>query len=288
MTEEHEAIDTLIHRVVQRTTPGVATSGAAAMLNLIPYAGGAVATILSEFASQRRIEKVCEVLSELNAALRRHGLSAETHLSRDQVVELVYETLQAASFASDQGKVDALKGALVHAFVSPQPFDRKQLFLQILRETTNVELIMLRVLYEAPDPFVVGRGGPERTPDNASPRHPNIPRGFWHTEGRAENKGGQSLLKYLAARATLDSAIVEAALRRLDGRGLASAGPNLDRSDWKIVSWLPMPEEHIRNLQTASIGYEAGKEVRSPLEASRTKLGEEFLKVWNSPEGRSA
>lgn len=285
MAERHEEINTLIESVVQRTPPGVATSGAVAMLNLIPYVGGAVASILSEFASNQRIEKICEVLSELNAGLRRHGLSAERYLSKDQVVELVYETLQAASVASDQGKVEALKRALVHAFVSPEPFDRKQLFLQILRETTNVELTLLRVLYEAPDPFIVGRGGPERTADNASPRHPNLPKGFWHTEGLAENKGGQSLLKYLAARAQLDTAIVEGALRRLDGRGLASAGPNLDRSEWKIVSWLPMPEEHIRDLQVASIGYEAGKDVRSPLEASRTKLGEEFLKVWRSPEG---
>ncbi len=195
MAEEHEQVDALIESVVRRTTPGVATSGAVAMLNLIPYVGGAVASILGEFASHRRIEKICEVLSELNAALQRHGLSAERYLCKDQVVELVYETLQAAAVASDQEKVEALKGALVHAFLSPEPFDRKQLFLQILRETTNVELTLLRVLHEAPDPFVVGRGGPERTADNASPRHPNIPKGFWRVEGQAGNKGAQTLLR---------------------------------------------------------------------------------------------
>ena len=78
--------------------------------------------------------------------------------------------------------------------MSPEPFDRKQLFLQILRETTNIEIRVMRVLYESPDPFIVGRGGPARTPENASSRHCNIPKGFWHTEGKSENKGGQVLL----------------------------------------------------------------------------------------------
>ena len=281
MTEEHEAISSLIQQVTSKTTSEVAKTGAQAMLNLIPYAGGAVATIVGEFATQRRVEKVCEVLSALNAGLRHHGLDAERHLTRDQVIELVYETLQAVSFASDHAKIEALKAALVHAFVSPEPFDQKQFFLHLLRETTNVELAMLRVLYEAPDPFVVGHGGPARTPANTSPKHPNVAIGFWHAEGAAENKGGQTLLTYLAPRAGLDVPFAQAALLRLDGRGLATAGPNLHRGDWKIVTWVPMPEEHITKLQVASIGYQVGKEVWSPLEASRTKLGEKFLKVWD-------
>jgi len=284
MAEDHQSIDALIERIGQTGAADVATSGAVALLNLVPYAGGAVAAILSEFVSQKRIERICEVLAALNAALRQRGLAADTYLSRDQVVELVYETVEAASFASDQRKVDALKGGLVHAFVSSTSFDRKQLFLQILRETTAFELSVLRVLYECPDPFVVGRGGPERTLENASPKHPNIPIGFWHTEGTEANKGGQSLLKYLATCATQDAEMVEAALRRLDGRGLANAAPNLERSDWKVVSWLAMPKEHVKKLKAASISHEAGKQVRSPLEASRTRLGEQFVRSWSEPQ----
>jgi hypothetical protein len=283
MTEEHESIDALIARMVRKTGADAASAGAEAMLNLIPYAGGAVASIVGEFASRRRVEKVCEVLSALNEGLRRHGLDADRHLAKDQVIELVYETLQAVSVASDQAKIEALKTALVNAFISPDAFYRKQFFLQLLRETTNVELMMLRALYDAPDPYVVGRGGPERTAANASPKHPHIPIGFWHTEGSGENTSGRRLVNYLAEYAKLDVPIAQSALLRLDGRGLATAGPNLDRSDWKIVSWLPMPEDHIKSLKVASIGHEVRKEFWSPLEASRTKLGEEFLKAWEPP-----
>lgn len=279
MSEDGVKIDALIDSVRSGSTPDVAT-GATAMLNLIPYAGGAVASILGEFATNRRIQKICEVLAELNTGLERHKASAERYLSRDQIVELVYETLQAASVASDRTKVEALKAALVHSFVSPGSFDRKQFMLQMLRETTNVELAVLRALYDAPDPFIVGRGGPARTPENGSPKHTYLARGFWHTVGRTETGGSQSLLKYLTNLVHLDGPLVEASLRRLDGRGLSAAGANLERSDLKVVSWLPMPEEHIKKSAIASISFESGKNVPSPLEASKTKLGEEFLKVW--------
>ena len=274
-------VDRLIDRIRDSTREDLARSGAVGLVNLIPYAGSAIASVMGDFASFRRIEKICEVLSELNTQLQRRHLRPDAFLTRDQVVELVYETLQAAAVASTQSKIDALKAGLVQAFVSPGQFDRKQLFLQVLRETTDSELTILRVLYEAPDPFIVGRGGPDRTPENGSPKHPYLAKGFWHTEGRTESRGSQTLLKYLTARSAQDSALVEGALRRLDGRGLSSATANLERSDMKIVSWLPMPEEHIKSLGAASISYETGKEVRSPLEASRTKLGDEFLKQWH-------
>lgn len=91
MAEDHQSIDALIERIGQTGAADVATSGAVALLNLVPYAGGAVAAILSEFVSQKRIERICEVLAALNAALRQRGLAADTYLSRDQVVELVYQ-----------------------------------------------------------------------------------------------------------------------------------------------------------------------------------------------------
>lgn len=153
MTGEHQAIDGLIQRIIHRTRSDAVSSGAEAMLNLIPYAGGAVATIVGEFASQRRNEKICAVLAALNTALSRYSLDAERYLTKDQVIELVYETLHAVSVASDQTKIDALTAALVNAFVSSESFDRKEFFLHLLRETTSIELVMLRVLYDAPDPF---------------------------------------------------------------------------------------------------------------------------------------
>ena len=114
--------------------------------------------------NQRRFEKVCDVLSDLNARLETRGGDPERHLSKDQIIEVVHETLQTASTASDEKKIQALKNGLAYAFLSHDSFDRKQLFLQILRGCTSIELLLLPVLYSAVDPYVVREGSPPTTP----------------------------------------------------------------------------------------------------------------------------
>ena len=147
-------IQPLIDAIQHHGQEEIATTGAIALINLIPYAGGAIASIVGEVASQRRFEKVCDVLSDLNTRLEAHGTEPEKHLSKDQIVEVVRETLQTVTTASDQKKIDALKNGLAYAFLANDGFDRKQLLLHVLRGCTSLELIALAELYDAVDPFV--------------------------------------------------------------------------------------------------------------------------------------
>lgn len=100
MTESAEDIRPLIAAIRTHTKGDKATTGTIALINVIPYAGGAVASIIGEIAVHRRFEKVCDVLSDLNAKLGEQGANPEQHLSKDQIVEVVHETLQTVTTAS--------------------------------------------------------------------------------------------------------------------------------------------------------------------------------------------
>ncbi len=149
-----DKIQPLIDAIQHHGREEIATTGAIALINLIPYAGGAIASIVGEAASQRRFEKVCDVLSDLNTRLEAHGVEPEKHLSKDQIVEFVHETLHTVTTASDLEKIKALKNGLAYAFLAEDGFERKQLLLQVLRGCTSLELLALTELYDCTDPYV--------------------------------------------------------------------------------------------------------------------------------------
>jgi hypothetical protein len=276
-------IEPLISRIKERSLTDHATTGAVALLNVIPFAGGAVASIISDFANERRMQKVCDVLADLNTELEKHGSNPEKHLSKDQIVELVHETLSTASITSDERKTAALKRGLTYAFTSEDSFDRKQLFLHVLREATGLELGVMQVVYAASDPFIKHEGGPLPAPGISPFLNPvvltnTISAGSWELSDNRENPGGKTLLSFLNDQTKLDEGLLEGALRQLDGKGLANAGPNLHRSDSKVYRWRSYSVA-TTTIQTAQFGG-SRPPVPSPLEASRTKFGEEFLKFY--------
>lgn len=285
-----DEIGPLLERIRAKSLPDVAEAGAVSLLNLIPFAGGAVASVVGQFASQRRFERVCDVLASLHRTLEQAQANPERHLSKDQIVELVHETLQSAVTTSDEGKLTALKQALGRAFLSEESFDRKQLFLKVLRESTSLELVVLPLLYSVCDPFVVGHRPPGSQSNGEQPPQVgpaegfvHLTPGFWHAVGNRDSPGGETLLQYLAKQANLDAGVLEGVLRLLDAKGMANASPNLQRSDWKIVEWLPVPEKHLIGSRTASIVQEVRANIRpSPLEATRTAFGRAFLQFWRS------
>jgi hypothetical protein len=72
--------EALITSIKTRSEGKEDASQAIHLIHLIPYAGGAIASIISENASRRRLEKACDVLSTLNAKLEQHGIDRERHL----------------------------------------------------------------------------------------------------------------------------------------------------------------------------------------------------------------
>jgi hypothetical protein len=296
MTQDSDNINPLVEEI---KTLAVATpwkTGAIALLNVIPYAGGAVASVIGEIGARRKFEKVCNVLSDLNSRLESHKVEPESHLSKDQIIEVVHETLQTAATASDERKLDALKNGLGYTFLTDDKFERKQLLLQVLRNCTSLELVVLTELYNASDPYIVRQGGPPPDPLPADPlgisryaarvtttsQFP-VSQGEWRPMSNMEAYDKPTLLKFLAERIAFDEGATEGALRLLDGKGLADSGPNLRRRDCKVLKWVPSPG-HMSSYFYSSGGAAADgllypiKEVRpTPLEASLTDFGRSFL-----------
>ena len=289
MSQNRDNIEPLIQEIRTLSVAEKAKTGALALLNIIPYAGGAIASVVSEYATHRKAEKVCEVLSDLNAKLESHEADPESHLSKDQIIEVVHETLQTAATASDERKIAALKNGLGYAFLADDSFERKQLLLQTLRNCTSMELAVLAVLYDSGDPYIVYEGGPPSHPSQigysagfvATPYSSSLtPQGDWKPIGNRDNCGQPALLKFLADRVHFNESDVDGALRLLDGKGLARAGANLNRSDCKVLEWTPSSTNgiYMGTITASSAALYNIREVRAtPLEASRTDFGRGFL-----------
>lgn len=287
MNDEFQNTDQLIAALKARTTGGLVTSGTVALLNVIPYAGGAVASVIGEIAAQRRVEKVCDVLSDLNSRLEQHRISPELYLSKDQIIEVVHDTIRTVATASDEAKIAALKNGLGYAFVSADSFERKQLLLQILRDCTSLELVTLRAVYRISDPFVeeenspvvsANRVGANAYAGNVMASSVYAAQGAWRAIGNKEECRQHSLLEVLAGEIRFDEGTTEGALRMLDGKGLTSAGPNLMRKDCKVVRWEPLAGSvNVAVAESATVMTSMTVIRPSPLEASRTKLGHDFL-----------
>lgn len=169
MPQDRDDIKPLIEEIRTLSVTEKMKAGAVALLNVIPYAGGAVASVIGEIAAQRKFEKVCDVLSDLNAKLESHQVEPERHLSKDQIIEVVHETLQTAATTSDEQKIAALKNGLGYAFLAHDSFERKQLLLQVLRNCTSLELAVLPAVYDSSDPYIVREGHPPLEP--ATPQY---------------------------------------------------------------------------------------------------------------------
>lgn len=279
MTEDKDNIEHLICDIRSRTKADLATSGAITLLNAIPYAGGAVASVIGDIAAQRRFEKVCDVLSDLNAKLEEHGAEPERHLSKDQIIEVVHETLLTVATASDEKKISALKNGLGYAFLADDKFERKQLFLQVLRGCTSIELAICSIIYEISDPYIIREG---QRPDEQSLSVATVfttPSGTWDPIGNRDECGQEPLITLLAKHVGFNEADTEVAIRILDGKGLTNAVTNLFRKDGKIVQWRAFQHG---TYAVASV-YPGSSVFRpqvqaTPLEASRTKFGEDFIR----------
>jgi hypothetical protein len=284
MTQELNDIGPLIQEIKTLAVTDKVKIGAVAILNIIPFAGGAIASVIGEIGTQRRFEKVCDVLADLNSELESHQVNPESHLSKDQIIEVVHETLQTAATASDEQKIAALKNGLGYVFLEDDSFERKQLLLQILRGCTSLELVALAALYDTSDPYVIREGGPPSSSDplmspyvvqSSSAIRLSGSLGDWRPMSNRDDYSKATLLKFLADQIQLDEGATEGALRLLDGKGLASAGPNLQRRDCKVLQWRPSNSMSIST--TDGLMFPINEVRDTPLETSRTDFGRVFL-----------
>jgi hypothetical protein len=66
---------------------------------------------------------------------------------------------------------------------------------------------------------------------------PYVPKGDWKAVANKRDCGKDPLLTFLSNKIDVDEGATEGALRLLDGKGLANAAPNLQRSDCQVLQW---------------------------------------------------
>ena len=111
--------------------------------------------------------------------------------------------------------------------------------------------------------------------------NPFLPKGEWKKVANKDDCGKEPLLTFLSNKIEVDEGATEGALRLLDGKGLANAGPNLQRSDCQVLHWsdlgYPFGVPPVSVTATRPSLMEVNP---TPLESSRTKFGRQFLRFY--------
>ncbi len=256
--------------------PSIQTAAVGVVAGLIPYVGGTLASILGEVASTRKMERVCSCLSAISDALERHNIDAERHLTEEQIIEVVHDTIQASLTASDEEKIRLLKNGLGYAFTSKDSFEDKQIFLTILRSLTTHELRLLRKIYVGGDPYRIEVGRPTSGQTGVL----TFANGFWRNEGMEPNNEGKSLASYLAGDSSAEYIWVRAAANLIDSKGLASVTPHLDENYKVRFRWIE--NASLSMVQSLNMFSPARSYVSkdTPLGASKTDFGEKFVRSF--------
>ena len=270
-----------IERIKTVTVEDKVKSATISLINLIPYAGGVVASLITDYASQQKVSKICDVLSDLNDRLETQHADPEKHLNKDQVVEVVHQTLAHAALSSDKAKIHFLKNGLAYSFIEADRFEAKQVFLDTLRSCTALELAVMNIIYESSDPYVIYEGKPVNEPTNFFTVVPMFANGKWEVQ---ENRSCDhpQLAEYLARNVGFDAFLIRGVAHMLDGRGLTNMVPRLAESQCKVMKWVDFQTMQVTIPIQVTILPTQEKQIQpTPIEASQTDFGRNFMRFCN-------
>lgn len=284
-----------INKVKQLTDNENLLASIQALLNFIPYAGGTLSLVLSEYRGRRNAKRIFGVLDELHEAIE--GLSEEPQriLTPDQVVEVVHNTLEEIAKTSSEEKFGYLRNALVKAFTAEEiTYSQKQFYLATLKDMPLGELELMREIYISPDPFI--QTLPQRGVSGVSNGLDNL-----RYVGRLnvfqlppqydieykEPDSGETLRDVLEHRLShLSEGALEGLIDSLDAKGLSRIRPHLEKRTVKIMTEVyrdlsriafPVADRYVVPLQV-----EEPTPRETPIEASRTHFGEDFIRYIQS------
>jgi hypothetical protein len=131
-----------------------AETAISAALNAIPFAGGSLASLMGSYSTEKKFERVFETLDALSDSVRNSAKKVDDILTRDQVTELLNETLPRIAKASGDDRIRFLRTGLINSFTTDAlAYDTKHLFLTMVGDLSYVELKVLRSIYCTPDPY---------------------------------------------------------------------------------------------------------------------------------------
>jgi len=277
-----------IKKVKQLTDDPNILASIQTLLNLIPYAGGALSTILSEYRSRRNCKRIFETLDELRKEIEQNPSAKKDVLSQDEVIEIVHSTLEEIMKTSNDEKVSYLRNSLVRAFTSEEiSYAQKQHYLAVLKELTLGELEVLGVIYFSGDPFdqryresqlIIG----DSFVAQSGQRNTFTP---LPVDEYTEPVSGDTLRDVLEQKLRhISGGVVEGLTRSLDSKGLTNIEPNLDRRTIKISKGRDLAQLGAIPMQNSITTFQLSKDVptKTPIEASRNRFGEDFIKYIRS------
>ncbi len=278
-----------IEKVKQFTNDQNVLAGVQALLNIIPYAGSTLSLILSEYRSRRYSKRILATLVELREDIGRLEEEKRNILSQDEVIEVIHDTLAEIAKTSSEEKLRYLRNSLTKAFTKDDiDYSQKQFYLSKLTELSLGELELLRVIYLSPDPFeqIVPKRVSSTVDSNAilSVGQLNVVRlpPQYDIEYK-EPTTGETLQEVLQKRLEhLSKGTLEGLIDALDARGLSRIRANLNERTVKILTeTYPDANQlvpHLRQVDVVSFQMATGKPGATPIEASRTQFGEDFIR----------
>lgn len=133
--------------------------------NLVPWIGGPIAGVLSGIGTDRKINRVNEVVISLAEELRNFKSdAAERYVQTEDFEELLEQTLRQVAAERYEEKRRIYRDFLIGAIVSPgEPYDEQRRFLRTMEELQPEHLRVLKALSRAPKPVSGIIGSPIST-----------------------------------------------------------------------------------------------------------------------------
>lgn len=272
-----------------------------ALLGVIPFAGGSLATVFGNYIADKKVEKITEAIDELANKVKVNDIVIDKLLTEGQACELLEIHLGEIARTSDEEKTRFLKNSLNNSFTnSDLLFEDKELYMLTLKGLSVTEIFMLKELYQRDDPFVSKIYPHEPQPSNIYGEvqrlkilNPNL--GFatvqpeYAIDSSSYIEGMQTLENYYEKKFEKKWPFLKGGCHLLDSKGLTNLKDNFEN---KIRKEIKMKRTDINPLQLGNVGYissiihdptrvqhiMAPLNSKTPYEGSRTEFGEAFMK----------
>lgn len=138
---------------------------AAFVANLVPWLGGPVAGVLSGIGTDRKINRINDLIVGLAERLRDvESEKAKQYVKTEEFEELLEQTLRQVASERHEEKRRIYRDFLIGAIVSPgEPYDEQRRFLRTMEELQPEHLRVLTALWQPPKPVSGIMGSPIST-----------------------------------------------------------------------------------------------------------------------------
>src|SRR5665213_269743 len=138
---------------------------AAFVANFVPCLGGPIGGVLSGIGTDRKINRINEVVIGLAEKLRDvESDAAKQYVRTEDFEELLEQTLRQVASERHEQKRRMYRDFLIGAIVSPgEPYDEQRRFLRTMEELQPEHLRVLKALSQPPKPVNGIMGSPSST-----------------------------------------------------------------------------------------------------------------------------